>query len=64
MWGHSVYTAPVLLGAPQRLASWIQLLAILGAASSSSRSDRGCRWGKEDDLSGHDRPRGAAFRTL
>jgi alpha-1,2-mannosyltransferase len=34
MWGHSVYTCAVLLGAPERLASWIQLLAILGAAAS------------------------------
>ena len=34
MWGHSVYTCAVLLGAPQRLASWIQLLATLGAAIS------------------------------
>jgi alpha-1,2-mannosyltransferase len=34
MWGHSVYTCAVLLGAPQRLASWIQLLATLGAAAS------------------------------
>ena len=34
MWGHSVYTCAVLLGAPQRLASWIQLLAITGAAAS------------------------------
>jgi hypothetical protein len=32
MWGHSVYTCAVLLGAPGRLASWIQLLATLGAA--------------------------------
>jgi len=32
MWGHSVYTCAVLLGAPDRLASWIQLLATLGAA--------------------------------
>jgi hypothetical protein len=34
MWGHSVYTYAVLLGAPQRLASCIQLLASLGAAAS------------------------------
>ena len=34
MWGHSVYTCAVLLGAPERLASWIQLLATLGAAVS------------------------------
>ncbi|WP_156435361.1 glycosyltransferase family 87 protein [Bradyrhizobium lablabi] len=34
MWGHSVYTCAVLLGAPQRLASWVQLLATLGAAIS------------------------------
>jgi alpha-1,2-mannosyltransferase len=34
MWGHSVYTCAVLLGAPQRLGSWIQLLASLGAAAS------------------------------
>ncbi|MBR0692416.1 glycosyltransferase family 87 protein [Bradyrhizobium lablabi] len=34
MWGHSVYTCAVLLGAPQRLASCIQLLASLGAAAS------------------------------
>jgi alpha-1,2-mannosyltransferase len=34
MWGHSVYTCAVLLGAPQRLASWLQLLAALGAAAS------------------------------
>jgi hypothetical protein len=34
MWGHSVYTCAVLLGAPERLASWIQLLATLGAAIS------------------------------
>ncbi|MCA6115656.1 DUF2029 domain-containing protein [Bradyrhizobium sp. WSM 1738] len=34
MWGHSVYTCAVLLGAPARLASWIQLLATLGAAIS------------------------------
>ena len=60
MWGHSVYTCAVLLGAPQRLASWIQLLAILGAAASvviafRSRLDAG----KDGDLSGRDRPRGA-----
>jgi hypothetical protein len=34
MWGHSVYTCAVLLGAPDRLASLIQLLATLGAAVS------------------------------
>jgi alpha-1,2-mannosyltransferase len=34
MWGHSVYTCAVLLGAPERVASWIQLLAIAGAAAS------------------------------
>ncbi|WFU17270.1 glycosyltransferase family 87 protein [Bradyrhizobium sp. CB3481] len=34
MWGHSVYTCAVLLGAPDRLASLIQLLATLGAAIS------------------------------
>lgn len=34
MWGNSVYTCAVLLGAPQRLASGIQLLAILVAAAS------------------------------
>jgi len=34
MWGHSVYTCAVLLGAPQRLASLIQLLATFGAAIS------------------------------
>ena len=34
MWGHSVYTCAVLLGAPARLASSIQLLATLGAALS------------------------------
>jgi alpha-1,2-mannosyltransferase len=34
MWGHSVYTCAVLLGAPERLASWIQLLATFGAAAS------------------------------
>ena len=34
MWGDSVYTCAVLLGIPQRLASWIQLLATLGAAAS------------------------------
>ena len=34
MWGHSVYTCAVLLGAPQRLASSVQLLATLGAAIS------------------------------
>ena len=34
MWGHSVYTCTVLLGAPPKLASWLQLLAMLGAAVS------------------------------
>jgi alpha-1,2-mannosyltransferase len=34
MWGHSVYTCAVLLGAPDRVASWLQLLVTLGAASS------------------------------
>jgi hypothetical protein len=34
MWGNSVYTCAVLLGAPQRLASGIQLLATLVAAAS------------------------------
>ncbi|WP_157088631.1 glycosyltransferase family 87 protein [Bradyrhizobium jicamae] len=34
MWGHSVYTCAVLIGVPQRLASWAQLLATLGAAIS------------------------------
>lgn len=34
MWGHSVYTCASLLGASDRLASLIQLLAILGAAAS------------------------------
>lgn len=32
MWGHSVYTCTVLIGAPPKLASWLQLLAMLGAA--------------------------------
>ena len=34
MWGHSVYTCAVLLGAPERLASGAQLLATFGAAAS------------------------------
>jgi hypothetical protein len=34
MWGHSVYACVVLLGVPARLASWVQLLAMLGAAIS------------------------------
>jgi hypothetical protein len=34
MWGHSVYTCAVLLGAPDRVASWLQLLVTLGAAIS------------------------------
>jgi alpha-1,2-mannosyltransferase len=34
MWGHSVYACAVLLGVSARLASWIQLLAMLGAAVS------------------------------
>ncbi|MBR0797794.1 DUF2029 domain-containing protein [Bradyrhizobium jicamae] len=34
MWGNSVYTCAVLLGAPQRLASLIQLLATLFAAAA------------------------------
>ncbi|MCA6123203.1 DUF2029 domain-containing protein [Bradyrhizobium sp. WSM 1704] len=34
MWGNSVYTCTVLLGAPQRLASALQLAAILFAAGS------------------------------
>ncbi len=34
MWGHSVYACVVLLGVPARLASWFQLLAMLGAAVS------------------------------
>jgi hypothetical protein len=34
MWGDSVYTCAVLLGIPQRLATWAQLLAMLGAAAS------------------------------
>ncbi|MBR0873802.1 DUF2029 domain-containing protein [Bradyrhizobium tropiciagri] len=34
MWGNSVYTCTVLLGAPQRLASALQLAAILFAAAS------------------------------
>jgi len=34
MWGNSIYTCAVLLGAPQRLASGIQLLATLVAATS------------------------------
>ena len=32
MWGHSVYACVVLLGVPARLASWVQLLAMLGSA--------------------------------
>lgn len=46
MWGHSVYTCAVLLGAPDRLASLIQLLATLGAAASvvaAFRSSLGTR---------------------
>lgn len=34
MWGNSIYTCAILLGAPQRLASGIQLLATLIAAVS------------------------------
>ncbi len=34
MWGHSVYACAVLLGVPAWLASWVQLLAMLGAAIS------------------------------
>jgi alpha-1,2-mannosyltransferase len=34
MWGNSIYTCAILLGAPQRLASGIQLLATLVAAAS------------------------------
>jgi alpha-1,2-mannosyltransferase len=34
MWGNSVYTCAVLLGAPQRLASGVQLFAALVAAAS------------------------------
>jgi hypothetical protein len=34
MWGHSVYACAVLIGAPARLASWLQLLAMLGAAAT------------------------------
>ena len=34
MWGHSVYTCTILLGVPPKLASWLQLLAMLGAAVS------------------------------
>jgi len=34
MWGHSVYACAVLLGVPARLASWVQLLAMLAATIS------------------------------
>ena len=46
MWGHSVYACTVLLGVPARLASWLQLLAMLGAAVSvviAFRSQLGTR---------------------